>query len=139
MTIPGSTKSDNAVSGAAETKPITEDTAAAPPAPGQPGGFATRVKQGSTQPLKSNRVVFLGGGACVVVLLLFILFSFPAHKATAPNPTGAGHVTAHQTSENPESGQSLFPITESGRPAIKDSQDGLIGEQDVQRTFHSDE
>jgi hypothetical protein len=134
MTIPGSTNSDNAVSGATQTKAITEETAAAPPAPGQPSGFATRVKQGSTQPLKSNRVVLLGGGACVVVLLLFVLFSFPVHKAKAPNLRAAGQVTAHQTNENPESGQSLFPITESGRPAMKDSQDGLIGEQDVQRT-----
>jgi hypothetical protein len=134
MTIPGSTNSDNAVSEVTQTKAVTEETAAAPPAPGQSNGFATRVKQGSTQPLKSNRIVLLGGGACVVVLLLFVLFSFPVHKAKVPNLTGMGQVATHQTSENSESGQSLFPITESGRPAIKDSQDGLIGEQDVQRT-----
>ena len=134
MTTPLSTNSDNAASAVAETKSIAEETGAAPPLPGQSGAFAKRAKQGSTQPLKQNKVVLLSGGAAIVVLLLFILISFPAHKAKLPKTTVGRQVTANQPGENPESDKSLFPITESGRTAIKDSQDGLIREQDVQRT-----
>jgi hypothetical protein len=126
--------SDNAVSAVAETKGIAEETAGAPPLPGQAGAFAKRAKQESTQPLKQNKVVLLGGGAAIVVLLLFILISFPAHKAKPSKTTVGRQITPDRPGENPESDKSLFPITESGRTAIKDSQDGLIGEQDVQRT-----
>ena len=134
MTIPGSMNSDNAVSAVAETKGTAEETAGAPPLPGQAGAFAKRAKQESTQPLKQNKVVLLGGGAAIVVLLLFILISFPAHKAKPSKTTVGRQITPNRPGENPESDKSLFPITESGRTAIKDSQDGLIGEQDVQRT-----
>jgi hypothetical protein len=134
MTTPSSTNSDNAASAVAETKSIAEETGAAPPLPGGGSAFAKRAKQGSIQPLKQNKVVLLSGGAAIVVLLLFILISFPAHKAKLPKTTLGRQVTANQPGENPESDKSLFPITESGRTAIKDSQDGLIGEQDVQRT-----
>jgi hypothetical protein len=134
MTIPGSTNSDNTVSVEAQTTAIAEETASAPPLPRQPNGFATRVKQGSIQPLKQNRVVLLAGGACVVALLLFILISFPSRKAKAPSAKPGGQVAGQQTAGNTESDHSLFPITDSGRPALKESRDGLIGEQDVQRT-----
>jgi hypothetical protein len=126
MTTPSSTNSDNAASAVAETNSIAEETGAAP--------FAKRAKQGSAQPLKQNKVVLLSGGAAIVVLLLFILISFPTHKAKLPNTTLGRQVADNQPGGNPESDKSLFPITESGRTAIKDSQDGLIGEQDVQRT-----
>lgn len=135
MTTPRSTNSDNAASAVVETKAIADETGgAAPPLPGQTGAFATRAKQGNAQPLKQNKVVLLSGGAAIIVLLLFILISFPAHKAKLPKTTLDRQVAANQPGENAESNKSLFPITESGRTAIKDSQDGLIGEQDIQRT-----
>lgn len=134
MTTPRSTNSDNVASAVAEPKSIADETAGAPPLPGQSGAFAKRAKQGSTQPLKPNKVVLLSGGAAIVVLLFFILISFPTHKAKLPKTTVGRQAALNQAGENPESDKSLFPITESGRPAIKDSQDGLIGEQDVQRT-----
>jgi hypothetical protein len=134
MTTPRPTNSDNAASAVAETKSIAEETGAAPPLPSRGGAFAKRAKQGSAQPLKQNKVVLLSGGAAIVVLLLFILISFPTHKAKLHKTTLGRQVAANQPGENPESDKSLFPITESGRTAIKDSQDGLIGEQDVQRT-----
>jgi hypothetical protein len=133
MTTLRSTNCDDAASAVAETKSIAEQTGAAPPSPGGGGAFAKRAKQGNV-PLKQNKVVLLSGGAAIVVLLVFILISFPTHKAKLPKTTVGRQVAANQPGENPESDKSLFPITESGRMAIKDSQDGLIGEQDVQRT-----
>jgi hypothetical protein len=134
MTTPNSTNSANAASAEAQTKAVAKETAAAPPSPGQTGPFATRTTQGSAQLPKQNKIVLLAGGATVVVLLLFILISFPSHKAKAPERSVGRQVAANQSGENSESEKSLFPVTESGRSPNRDSQNGLVGEQDVQRT-----
>jgi hypothetical protein len=84
MTNQISTNSDNASSAMAQTKAIDEETTAAPPLPGQPGAFATRSKLVSSQPLKQNKIVLFGGVACITVLLLFVLISFPSHNAKVP-------------------------------------------------------
>lgn len=134
MNISIETKSDDKLSEATQPKPVSEEPLAAPPVPHGSSGFPTRLKRGNTQPLKTNRMVIFGGGACIVALLFFILLSFPGQKPKVAKVPAVGSAPTHQTDDNPEAGKSLFPITESGKPTMKDSQDGLIGDQDVQRT-----
>jgi hypothetical protein len=113
----------------------------APAAPGAASPFATRSKVRPRQQLAQNKIVLIAGGA-VVVLLLFVFSSAPAHKSVAlKGKQGAlGHqATSHQSEagqadESTEEQRSLFPVIESGRPPAKDTLNGLIGEQDVEHT-----
>ncbi len=131
MTIPNTSNSTNAASAAAKGEVLVEP-AEAPPLPGRAGQFATRGKQGRNQSPK-NKTILLAGGAAVVLLLLFVLISFPTHKAKRPTP--AAHQLANtQPGEAPESDKSLFPITESVPSSTKTPQSSVVGEQDIQRT-----
>lgn len=132
MTIPTTSNSDNAASAAAKPEVPAEQTAA-PPLPGQAGQFATRSRQDSNQSPK-NKTVLLAGGAVVVLLLLFVLVSFPTHKAKRSIPVAAHQVAANQPGETSESDKSLFPITESAPSTTKNPQSSAVGEQDIQRT-----
>ena len=132
MTNPVSTNSDPTASAKGPTEVKAVNTVTLPPLPGQPVAFATRVSQASTQPPKQNKFVLLGGAAAIVILLFFILISFPARKAKRPEQPQ--QPTANQPHQDSESEKSLFPITEAGRPVTGESQNGLVGEQDIQRT-----
>jgi hypothetical protein len=116
-----------------QDQPATTETSA-PPSPGSPRLFATSAKQRSRQQLSQNKPLLLGAGALVVALLLFVLTSSPKHKNGKMSARPSARATAAQSVENPDSQKSLFPVTDSGRPAVKDPHAGLLNEQDVQRT-----
>jgi hypothetical protein len=97
-------------------------------------GPATRTGMRATEKFQQNRFVIIGAGALVVALLLFVAVSVP-HSHTSQRPkagVAGGQIKPSQSKSAPE--QSLLPITDSARPAAKETHDGLVDEQDVQRT-----
>jgi hypothetical protein len=119
-----------------EKKSATESAQGAPPLPG-PAAFATRGKTEVREQLVRNKSVLLLGAAFAFAFTLFLISSRP-HKNLAPeaNKLMAGHQAgASQTNENPEAQKSTVPVFEaSTRPVAKDSHDGALDEQDLQRT-----
>jgi hypothetical protein len=117
---------------------IAEPLANAPAAPtagGRPISPVTRTELRSKQKFQQNRFVIIGAGALVVALLLFGAVSMP-HKNTSPPPKTEATVgqAKSQQGEAASDGRSLLPITDSGRPIAKETRDGFVDEQDVQRT-----
>jgi len=103
---------------------------------GQGPELATRAKQRTKQQFQQNRFVIIGAGAIVAALLIFVATSMPS-KRLAPKPkNGAVATTLDATSESgaAPSEKSLFPITDSGRPAAKETHEGFLNERDMQRT-----
>jgi hypothetical protein len=74
----------------------------------------------------------------VVALLLFVAVSMPHQKTSQRLKSGVsgGHAKSQQN-ESASDGRSLLPITDSGRPVAKETHDGFVDEQDVQRTATS--
>jgi hypothetical protein len=109
--------------------------AAAPTAAAQTTSPITRTELRAKQKFQQNRFVIIGAGALVVALLLFVAVSMP-RKSTSQRPKTGGidGQARSQPSESPSNGRSLLPITDSGRPVAKETHDGFVDEQDVQRT-----
>ena len=114
-------------------KPLANAPAA--PAPGVQARPVTRTELRAKQKFQQNRFVIIGAGALVVALLLFVAVSMPRKNASQTPKTGAivGQAKSQQ-GEAASDGRSLLPITDSGRPIAKETHDGFVDEQDVQRT-----
>ena len=101
-----------------------------------PGDLATRSKQRAKQGFQQNKFVIIGAGALIVALLLFVAVSVP-HRT--PAKTNTTRDSFHATSSagqpvTPMADKSLLPIIDSGRPVPQKTHDGMLGEDDVQRT-----
>jgi hypothetical protein len=99
-------------------------------------GLATRAKQRARQQIQQNRFVIIGAGAIVIALLIFVATSMPhrgaPQKVKSRGATGTEDLALEiGTASNDKS---LFPITDSGRPATKESHEGFLNERDLQRT-----
>jgi hypothetical protein len=125
---------DSTTPGAVQPKDEPAAEVSAPPSPGIPQVFATSAKQRPRQQLSENKPLVISAGAVIFALLLFVLISSPKHKNAKSNAPRPAALAGAQGVENPDSQKSLFPVTDSGRPASKDPHDGLLNEQDVQRT-----
>ena len=106
------------------------------PAPAALPEFATRAKQRAKQQIQQNRFVIIGAGAIVTALLIFVAISMP-HRGGPKSVKNRGAVskddsTLETSSESNDT--SLFPITDSGRPAAKEAHQGFLNERDLQRT-----
>ena len=106
------------------------------PAPAALPEFATRAKQRAKQQIQQNRFVIIGAGAIVTALLIFVAISMP-HRGGPKSVKNRGAVskddsTLETSSESDDT--SLFPITDSGRPAAKEAHQGFLNERDLQRT-----
>jgi hypothetical protein len=97
---------------------------------------ATRAKQRAKEQIKQNRFVLIAAGSIVVALLVFAFTSAP-RRNTIQKPkiaaAGNGGATTFGEGSTP-SDNSLFPITDSGRPVAKETHEGFLSEQDMQRT-----
>ena len=98
--------------------------------------LATRAKQRARQQIRQNRFVIIGAGAVVIALLIFVATSMP-HRG-APQKAKSRGATATEDlaleSGTASNDKSIFPITDSGRPATKESHEGFLNERDLQRT-----
>ena len=110
--------------------PAARETVIATPTAGdalrQSSDLATRAKQRAKQQFQQNRFVIIGAGAIVVALLIFVATSMPSKR---PPPKLKDSAAATTPSD-----KSLFPITDSGRPATKETHEGFLNERDLQRT-----
>ncbi|MGD1082753.1 MAG: hypothetical protein ABR881_30940 [Candidatus Sulfotelmatobacter sp.] len=99
-------------------------------------GPATRAKQRARQQIQQNRFVIIGAGAIVIALLIFVATSMPHRGATqkvkSRGTTGTEDLALESGTASID--KSLFPITDSGRPATKESHEGFLNERDLQRT-----
>jgi type F conjugative transfer system protein TrbI len=102
--------------------------------------LATRAKLRARQNIQQNRFVIVAAGAVVFALLIFAVVSAPrmsgprsgsAQKASSNAANGNRDTESQATS--PEE-KSLLPITDSGRPVPKESHDGYLNEQDLNRS-----
>ena len=108
---------------------------AAPTAGGQATSPITRTELRAKQKFQQNRFVIIGAGALVVALLLFVAVSMPRKNTSQRPRTGVADGQAKSQQGEPTSdGRSLLPITDSGRPIAKETHDGFVDEQDLQRT-----
>ena len=130
--------SDNGNTGLIENPSATDvlDDLSIPPLPlGPLPEAATRAKQRAKQPIQQNRFVIVAAGAVVTALLIFVAVSMP-HRS-APQKTKSYSATRDEPtpeSRNETDEKSLFPITDSGRPATKEAHQGFLNERDLQRT-----
>ena len=96
---------------------------------------ATRAKQRGRQQIQQNRFVIVAGGAIVTALLIIVAVSMP-HRS-GPQRAKIRSAATKDASITDISGEneekSLFPITDSGRPAAKETRQGFLNEQDLQR------
>lgn len=107
-----------------------------PPAPAALPEFATRAKQRAKQQIQQNRFVIIGAGAIVTALLIFVAISMP-HRGGSDKAKNLGLTSDSKSTLEPNSEgieKSLFPITDSGRPATKETHQGFLNERDLQRT-----
>ncbi len=98
---------------------------------------ATRAKQRAKQSFQQNRFVIMAGGALVAALLVYVyVATSTSARHTSQKSTSAPATTKNATPESsPTPGEkSLFPITDSGRPAAKEMHNGFLNEQDLART-----
>jgi len=110
-------------------------TPAAGDALGQGPELATRAKQRTRQQFQQNRFVIIGAGAIVVALLIFVATSMPGNGPVPKSKNGATATTQGVAPESATPGdKSLFPVTDSGRPATKETHEGFLNERDLQRT-----
>ncbi len=110
---------------------------AAPPATSEPATeLATRAKQRARQQFQQNRFVIIGAGVIVAVLLIFVAMSMPGKHPAQKSKSGAALNPRVATPESSAttSDKSLFPITDSGRPAAKETHEGFLDERDLERT-----
>jgi len=100
------------------------------------GELPTRSKQRAKQRFQQNKFVIVGAGALVVALLLFVAVSVPHRRPTKSNTTGDSFHAASNTGQPvaPTADKSLLPIIDSGKPVAQETHEGMLGEDDVQRT-----
>ena len=102
---------------------------------------ATRAKQRARQPIQPNRFVIVAAGAIVTALLIFGAVSMPhrsgPQKANSRSAATKDAFTTDISGESEE--KSLFPITDSGRPAVKETHQGFLNEQDLRPVILNDE
>jgi hypothetical protein len=98
--------------------------------------FATRAKQRAKEQIQQNRLVIIGAGAIVTALLIFVAVSMPHRGGSEKGKNSSATLKEESTLEtgNESSNKSLFPITDSGRPASKETHQGFLSERDLQRT-----
>jgi hypothetical protein len=98
--------------------------------------FATRATPRARQQIQQNRFVIIGAGAIVTALLIFVAISMP--RRGGPEKAKSRSVITNDESTgqagNESNDQSLFPITDSERPATKETHQGFLNERDLQRT-----
>jgi Bacterial conjugation TrbI-like protein len=96
----------------------------------------TRSKQRAKQDFQHNRFVIIGAGALVVALLLFVAVSVPHRRPAKTNTTGDSFHATSSTGQPvaPTADKSLLPIIDSGKPVPQETHEGMLGEDDVQRT-----
>ena len=97
--------------------------------------LATRSKQRAKQQIQQNRFVIIGAGAIVAALLIFVATSMPRKspiKKPKRDTVEAKDATAASTTTSADN--SLFPITDSGRPQAKETREGFLNEHDLDRT-----
>jgi hypothetical protein len=96
---------------------------------------ATRAQQRGRRPIQPNRFVIVAAGTIVTALLTFGALSIPhgsgPHKANSRSAATKDAFTTDIRGESEE--KSLFPITDSGRPAAKETHQGFLKEQDLRR------
>jgi hypothetical protein len=83
--------------------------------------------------------VIIGAGAIVAALLIFVATSMrhgsPVRdRVQRPKAEAGGSKEATAPTGVTSSEQSLFPITDSGRPRAKESHEGFLNERDLDRT-----
>lgn len=101
----------------------------------QPNDVATRGKLRARQHFQQNRFVIIGAGALVVALLVFVATSIPRNSPVPKTNVGTGAVKQEPTQlANAGADRSLFPITDSGRPAAKEAHEGFVNERDLERS-----
>lgn len=98
--------------------------------------LATRSKQRAKQRFQQNKFVTIGAGALAVALLLFVAVSVPHRRPAKTNTTGDGFHAASSTGQPvaPTADKSLLPIIDSGKLVPQETHEGMLGEDDVQRT-----
>jgi hypothetical protein len=96
---------------------------------------ATRAKQRAKQQFQQNRFIIVAAGAIVTALLIFVAVSIP-HRSSPQKTKSHTSTRDESTTEtgNESDEKSLFPITDSGRPAAKEAHQGFLNERDLQRT-----
>jgi hypothetical protein len=97
---------------------------------------ATRAKQRAKQQIQQNRFVIIGAGAIVIALLIFVATSMQ-HRSAPQKVKSRGTTTAEDLvsdSGTANNDKSLFPITDSGRPVGRETQEGFLNERDLRRT-----
>ena len=115
----------------------TLDNLPIPPlAPAALPDFATRTKQRASQQVQLNRFVITGAGAIVTALLIFVAVSMPHQGGPqkAKNRSATSKEESAVETSNETNDKSLFPITDSGRPAAKEAHQGFLNERDLRRT-----
>ena len=119
-----------------EANEILDSVPVSPIRPGPAPEVATRAKQRARQQIQHNRFVIVAAGAIVTALLIFVAVSMPhrsgPQKTKSRSVTTTGESTTEISSDSDE--KSLFPITDSGHPAAKDTHQGFLNERDLQRT-----
>ena len=137
MIHPNGQNGDGGV-GTIEQPPASETIISTPrpDAPGETPEFATRAKQRARPQFQQNRFVIIGAGAVVVALLIFVATSMPGKRPAQKSKSDSIATVQDTTSENGGTGgdKSLFPITDSGRPAAKETHEGFLNERDLART-----
>jgi len=107
-----------------------------PLAPAPVPEVATRAKQRAKQQIQQNRFVIIAAGAIVTALLIFVAISIP-HRGGPEKAKNRGATSKDESAVEPSNesnDKSLFPITDSGRPAAKETHQGFLNERDLQRT-----
>jgi type IV secretory pathway VirB10-like protein len=104
--------------------------------PGRSPEIATRARQRAKPQTRQNRFVLIGASSLVAALLAFVVTSVPRRdppqKGKSAPPASASVAPSGDGAAPGD--KSLFPITDSGRPAAKESHEGFLNEQDVQQT-----
>jgi hypothetical protein len=96
---------------------------------------ATRAKQRAKQQLRQNRFVIVGAGAIVVALMIFVVTDGPRRSAIQKTRNGLAMAKDTASSSAPASAdKSIFPIIDSGRTQAKETHQGFLNEQDLDKT-----
>jgi hypothetical protein len=97
--------------------------------------IATRARLRAKQQFQQNRFVIVGAGALIVALLIFVAMSIPHRSPKQKTKLGTAAVKEEQAqTANTSVDRSLFPITDSGRPSAKESNEGFLNEKDLERS-----
>jgi hypothetical protein len=103
--------------------------------PPEPLPVATRAKRRARQRVQQNKFVIVAAGAILTTLLILVAVWLP-HRSGPPKTKNRDATTNDPTTETSRNGddKSLFPITDSGRPAAQEAHQGFVNERDLQRT-----